>query len=397
MTFGRLVGRLAVALSISFSTSASAQLPEIRGYFLSVALPTLSGPFTNSVFSELSRLRLMASPTLGPVELDVAYENLWTYRSRSGSAPIFGAVGGGDGTDWLPLQGNVVAESQFTWRSRLDRLKLSYSHADRWELSAGRQTISWATTLFLTPADPFIPFDPSEPFREYRAGVDALRVRASTGPFSEVDLVLRPADTPSGNTITALGRATTVVNGWEVGGWAGVIHDDIAGSLAATVTVAGAVIRSEAVVRRSEGETVVRFVLGVDRSFSVSRRVLYLVFEYQRDGFGYGDVAELPQLVLSQPFQRGELQLLGRNAVALQSSYQAHPLVSLQLLVLTNLNDPSALLTPAISFSAGNELSLRGGLFLGIGADVTELGLPAPASEYGPLPTTIYISASAFF
>lgn len=395
MTFGRLVGRLAVALSISFSTSASAQLPEIRGYFLSVALPTLSGPFTNSVFSQLSRLRLMASPAFGPVELDIAYENLWTYRSRSGSAPIFGAVGGGDGSDWLPLQGNVIAESQFTWRSRLDRLKLSYSPPGRWEFSAGRQTVSWATTLLLTPADPFIPFDPSEPFREYRAGVDALRARVSTGPFSEVDLVLRPADTPSGNTITALGRATAVVHGWEVAGWAGVIHDDIGGSVAATVTVAGAIIRSEAVVRRSEGETVVRFVLGVDRSFSVSRRDLYLIFEYQRDGFGYGDVEELLQLFLSQPFQRGELQLLGRNTVALQSSYQAHPLVSLQLLVLTNLNDPSSLLTPAISFSAGNELSLRGGVFLGIGADVTELGLPA--SEYGALPTTIYVSASAFF
>ena len=45
------------------------------------------------------------------------------------------------------------------------------------DLIVGRQPVSWATTLFLTPADPFSPFDPADPFREYRGGVDAARLR----------------------------------------------------------------------------------------------------------------------------------------------------------------------------------------------------------------------------
>ena len=104
----------------------------------------------------------------------------------------------------------------------------------------GRQVISWASTLILTPADPFTPFDPADPFREYRAGVDAVRFQAYPGPFSEIDIVVRPVSTIDGDRITstidgdritALARAKTNWGGWDLGVWGGVLFDEPAGAL----------------------------------------------------------------------------------------------------------------------------------------------------------------------
>jgi hypothetical protein len=280
------------------------------------------------------------------------------------------------------------------WRDRVDHLSLRYAtHAV--ELTAGRQTISWATTLFLTPADPFAPFDPSEPFREYRTGVDALRARAFPAAFLELDGVVRPSTTPLEHTLTAALRARAAVGHWEIAGWGGVVHDDPAASLAATRTVAGAVLRAEGVLRRSAGRTVARLALGADRSFALAGRTLYLVAEYQRDGFGAARPEDLPGVLFSAPAARGELQAYGRDVTAWQVSYQVHPLLSLELLTLWDVDDGSALVAPALGYSAGSNLSFRAGLFAGAGPALLRTG--APGSEYGAVPTAGYVSLAAFF
>jgi hypothetical protein len=267
-------------------------------------------------------------------------------------------------------------------------------------VTAGRQAISWATTLLFTPADPFAPFDPAEPFREYRAGVDALRLHAFPGTFTEIDVVVRPADTPEGTTLTALGRVFTVVGRGEISGWAGVLHDEPTVSAATTWTVGGTALRLETVVTRdprdAEGnDPVARLAIGADRSFAAWGRDLYVALEYQRDGYGASGATGLLAVATSIPYARGEMQALGRDELAAQLRWQAHPLVSLELLVLGNPGDGSALLSPALSWSASDEATVRAGLFAGLGADRASTGLPG--SEYGPTPTFLYLSGSIYF
>jgi hypothetical protein len=50
-----------------------------------------------------------------------------------------------------------------------------------------------------------------------------------------------------------------------------------------------------------------------------------LIAEYQHDGFGAASSEDLLGVVASDPFQRGELQVLGRDVLAVQGSYQIHP------------------------------------------------------------------------
>lgn len=372
-----------------------AQAPELRGYYLHIVSATKEGPFSSSAMTDLKRLRAMLFPVLGPFALDIAYEHSLSVSTAAdhGFGTVLGVAGG---AEWANLQGTLAESGSVEWRHRVDRLALSYSPLSDVELTLGRQTISWATTLLLTPADPFAPFTPEEPFRDYRAGVDAFRARAFLGPFSDIDLVARPTETSAGTTLTALGRLHTVISGWELSTWAGVLHDGVSAAAGVTGTFAGAAARAEGVVRRVDESTDVRFTVGVDRSFPVAGSDLYLVAEYQRDGLGAPSEAEIPAVVAGGPSERGELQVIGRHTAALQASYQPDALWTASLLLLSNLGDPSLLIGPSVSYSVSDEATARAGIFLGIGEE-SAAGGDLPGSEYGAVPAFAYVALAAFF
>jgi hypothetical protein len=248
----------------------------------------------------------------------------------------------------------------------------------------------------LTPADPFVPFSPADPFREFRAGVDAARLRWYPGPLSEIDLVVRPTRTVVGREFTALGRGMTTWRNWELSGWGGSLYGDTAGAFGAAGSLGSWAVRGEAVIREQEGRAVVRGTVGVDHLLQVHERDLYVVVEYQRDGLGAARVGDYVGILRSNPFRRGELQVLGRDETVVQASYQLRPLLSLAGVWLWNLNDRSALVSPSLAYSLGDETSLTGGVFLGIGNDEVTARRPVP-SEYGVAGTTAFVSLSRFF
>jgi hypothetical protein len=388
----------ALLIALAGARVSYAQLPSIKGYYLNVPVWSDSTPFAIGGFGDINRLRFMTRPALGPLSLEVAYEHLVTYNQREAAARSGGALGVivPGGGEWLDLQWTIKESDHVVWGHRFDRLNLEWAPVEPLDLALGRQTISWATTLILTPADPFIPFDPSDPFREFRAGVDALRVQAFPGPLSDLDFVVRPSKTPVGETLTLAGRGRTVWWNWEVSAWAGMLHDEPATAVGAAGSVGSLALRTEASLREEDDDLVFRGTVGLDRLFNAFDRDLFVVLEYQHDGFGASSAEDLSRVIGSDPFARGELQVLGRDEIAAQSSYQVHPLWSTGLLLLWNLNDGSALLAPSVSYSASNEVTLRGGLFLGLGDD-TAGGQGELPSEYGIVPTFLYVSLTAFF
>jgi len=396
------------ALTASAPTPAEAQSLAERlrpaGYYLNVGTGSLDGPLTPAGVTDFQRLRLMMSPDVGPLHAEAAYEQSLELVSDAALALTPSLGQSSTGTGWLPLQWTIEDWEHGAWRHRFDRLSLSAPLGHSAELSAGRQPVSWATTLIFTPADPFTPFDPADPFREYRAGVDAARLQLFPGPFTELDFVLRLSELRDTTEVTALGRASTALGPWEISGWGGVLYGDGAAALAATLTAGGAAFRTEAEARWPDD--VLRLSLGVDRSFSVTGRDLYVVLEYQHDGYGVAGPEGYLDLLASDPFARGELQVIGRNEAAAQASLQATPLVTVDVLTTWNIDDGSLLLTPAVSWSVSSDVTLRGGLFFGLGEGSRELPVPigggdltisAPASEYGPVPSTLYLSLTGFF
>lgn len=394
---------LVLLILLTGAGTSQAQLPTVRGYYLNVGLWSDSTLYSTGGLFEINRLRVMSRPALGPLFLDIAYEHVFSWSERSGagaSGSILGAVVPSAG-EWADLDWTLEESDHVLWRHRFDRLSLGWSPIDILEITVGRQTISWATTLLLTPTDPFVPFDPSDPFREYRAGVDALRVQVFPSPLSELDFVLRPAKTElavlgEDTTLTLLARGRTTWKGWEISAWAGALHDDPAAAIATTGAVGRAALRGEASLREDNDDLKFRGTVGVDTRIEAFDRDLYLVFEYQHDGLGASSEDDISRVLASEAFARGELQTLGRDVAVGQASYQLHPLASAQLLVLWNLNDGSALLASAASYSVTNEARARAGLFWGIGSDdVTPEGFPR--SEFGPVSVLLYASLSVFF
>ena len=367
----------------------------LTGYLQTVPLVSGATEISESNVAGFNRFRLSTEPVLGSVSLEAAYEHALTGRWREASDGLgIGLVPSGG--EWLDLEWTVAQEEHVRWRHRFDRLNVGWSPSRSMDLSVGRQAVSWGTTLFLTPADPFLPFSPSDPFRQFRGGVDAGRLRLYPGPLSSLDLVVRPTDTPVGEELTALLRGLTTWQNWELSGWGGTLYGDRAGALAAAGGVGAWAVRVEAVIREIRGRVVGRGSLGLDRILQIRRRDLFVVLEYQRDGLAAAGPSEYLDILRSPEFQRGELQVLGRDEAVLQASYQFHPLWSVGGLWIWNLNDRSALLAPTFGYSAADEVSIGGGVYFGFGDDEITPERPLP-SEHGLSGTTGYASLSWFF
>lgn len=395
----RAVACAALLASTLATRPVAAQL-DVSGYALGMASRSGRSIWSRAGTTLLGRSRLMAAWTGGPLELDAAYEHVAT-RSAGGASTGLATPGAGGVGDWLGAEWVIARSSDAEWRHRFDRLSVRWS-SESVQVTVGRQAISWATTLFLTPADPFVPFDPSDPFRVYRAGVDAVRVAVFPGPFTELEAVVRPTETSYGTTTTALARAQTSVGGWAVGVWGGALHDEGAAAAFATGAVGATAVRAELSARADpDGGATVRGTLGVDRYFTPGGQDLYLVGEVQYDGFGARSAAALATVAASRPFARGDMQTLGRWALAAQASYQVHPLVALDAVALVNAGDGSVLLAPGASWSATSAASVRLGVFAGVGAETLPSPIPAPpslpGSEYGPVPPIGYLSLTWFF
>ena len=371
---------------------------EVSAYVLGVGGYQGSSALGESEGTALARTRLMPVLTSGGLTLDIAYEHVLS-QARSSTGFSITAPGGSAARtgDWLGLDWDLHSGSNTKWRHRLDRISLGFSGGPL-EVTIGRQAVSWATTLILTPADPFAPFNPSDPFREYRGGIDALRVRLFTGPFSEIEAVVRPTETAFGTTVTALGRVQTSRGGWAFGTWAGILHDQPAGALFATGALETNAIRAEVAIREHPNDEVaVRGAIGLDRFFTPGGKDVYFAVELQYDGFGAQNTSKLLETMSAKPFMQGEMQTIGQWTIASQLSYQIHPLVGVSGLALVNARDRSMLVSPGLNWSATGSLTVTAAAFRGLGTELTSPGTLGLGSEFGFIPAIGYISASWFF
>lgn len=375
-----------------------AQQPSwLSGYVLSVPLFSGATPLTASSASNFNRFRVTIEESVGDFSFEVAYENAVSFRQHN-TNPGFGLGGVQSGGEWFNLQGTIspVTQEHTVWQHRFDRMNVSWRPTDNIDLRVGRQAISWGTTLFLTPADPFIPFVPADPFRLFRAGVDAIRLRIYPSALSSLDFVVRPTDTEMGEEVTALARGLTTWRNWELSAWGGSLYGDVSGAVGAVGAIGSWALRGEAVIREY-GETLVgRGTIGVDRFFVVDGHDVSIQWEYQRDGLGAAVSEDYLRLLYSRAFQRGELQVFGRDETALSGSFMINPLWTVAGLSLWNLNDGSMLVAPTVAYSAGDETAISAGLYFGFGDDEVSSTRPLP-SEYGLSGITGFLSVSWFF
>jgi hypothetical protein len=344
--------------------------------FLRVDSPGASEPDRRD--SELATLRLTNESRLAGDWRFSAHGVLSFASPSAGAATTPLAAGREAGLDRLNLQGPV----------------------GRARLVAGRQAITWGTSFFWPALDLFAPFAPAQIERDYKRGVDAVRLTLPLGAFSELEAVGAVLGGSLRRDRAAAMLARIHLGGADVGVMGGDFHGDTVLGGFVTSELGGTGMRGELAHTRSgdPGDVIrgrARFwrgSIGVDRLLTP---VLSLTAELAWNGYGVGDPALYPALAGAQRIRRGEVNALGRQHAGVALAWEIHPLWRLGNTVLSNLRDRSVLWAPTLRWSTSDESEALFGAAVPFGR---RAGPDArPRSEYGLAPAMLFVGFKAYF
>ena len=317
----------------------------------------------------------------------------------SPAGPTATSIATGTTRRLLDLETTLVDERAVRVTLELDRLNVAWRHP-AFRLVAGRQAVTWGVDYFWPVLDLFAPFPPERVDREYKPGVDALRLTVPVGPLSELDLVAAGQGSSVGDdgSLAALGRVN--VGPADVGAMLGRFHRDTVVGAFLTANVRGTGLRGEVAFTDSGDPADARLGrarfwragAGLDRQLTAT---LTLTAEAAFNGFGVDDPRRYPVIAATDRVRRGEVNSPGRYYFGASLAWQVHPLVALTGSALVNLGDGSALLLPRADWSLADNLSLVLGGTFGLGPGREADG--RPGSEYGSAASTLYAAVRAYF
>lgn len=293
--------------------------------------------------------------------------------------------------DWA-----IVTQQGLAWRHEVDRASLAW-HRPGINLTIGRQAIGWGRGVMFGAVDLFAPFTPLEADREWRRGIDAVRVEVPLADRVSVDGVAAFGDSADASAFAGrlrgyAGRVDLEVMGGRRG-------RDLFGGVTSSAAVGAAEVHGEAAVFRASdagplgavGRTVVKAVAGASHRFGVGPGVLTFV-EYHYSGFGVerpGEiVARLGDPALVGRLLRGDMQIVGRHALAVLASSELSPELSLGAQWLHSPTDASGVVTPTSTVSFGDAASLVMSLYVPYGRRPAGVTL---RSEYGGTPLSAFL------
>lgn len=343
----------------------------------------------------------------------------------------FSGLGRGRGTGTINLGGGktryrAVDEASEWWTRDdvsallwVDRLnvKLALRHMD---LTLGRQAVTFGKAHFWNPLDVYLPFDPNQFDRDYKAGVDAVRADIPLGGFSGITLVgvLGRETDDSGKYLdgertfdaswygsSVLGRFFTNMGGFDLALQGGKIYGGYQIGAGVVGEVKGVEVRAEAAYFKSRGSPVLppplegelfedhlMVVAGLGRRFESS---LIMEVEYLYNGGGESNELNTAALRLD----RGCIRHLGRHLAGFLASYELTPLVIGRFTALYSFSDGSVAVQPTVTLSVSNNSELLAGTGLNFGRrpGTNPTGSTNVRSEFGSRPHFFFAEFKVYF
>lgn len=319
----------------------------------------------------------------------------------------------------LDLTWNQIHEDAFSSYFSIDRANMKF-RLSKSDITIGRQAISFGSAWFWNPLDIFYPFDAQAVDRDYKMGVDAIRLDIPIGQISGVNCIttfgsklrLRPNNTFESEGLdfdrygsAILLRYFNTWDGWDVAVQGGKIYGGYQFGGGVVGEVNKVQIRAEAATFFSENSDPMplpftgniyndnyQFVIGLGRLYNNS---LDIEMEYLFNGAT--DTSDLDASSIRMRYQANRHlseQLLGANI-----GYQFSPLVHGQLVSIVSLSDSSYQIEPFITYSVGNNSDLLLGCVLNFGQTPVELapGVSSLRSEFGSYPSAIFAEYKHYF
>jgi hypothetical protein len=291
--------------------------------------------------------------------------------------------------DWWDLQHSFTDSGERYAAQRVDRLSLAYS-GEQAVLRLGRQALTWGGGLAFHPMDLFNPFPPNVIDTEYKPGADMLYGQWLFDSGADIQGVVAPRRDRLTHRVAADQSAAGLKwhgflgaeqqNGYELM-LARDYDADVLG-LALNGTLGGATWTAEAVpARLSDRSLYASWLANIQYAWTCYARNCSGFAEYFRNDFGVSDsgstLADLPA-PLTDRLARGDLFTVSRDYLALGLTLEWTPLLNIKPLLITNLDDGSALLV----VQAVRSLSENARLTLAV-----QSGLGPRGTEYGGLET----------
>jgi hypothetical protein len=302
------------------------------------------------------------------------------------------------------------------WLDRFN-VKIALPAAD---ITLGRQAITFGKAYFWNPLDVFLPFDPNQFDRDYKPGVDALRVDIPLGEFSgctmvgalgrKLDLIGEYIDGDhffdhSWYGSALLGRIFANFHSWDLVLQGGKIYGgyQLGGGLIGEIK--GLEVRGEAAyfwevdspsllapLRGDLIEDYLTAVVGLGHRFE-NTLVLELEFLYN----GGGETDDLDTAWIR--FLSGNILQLGRHLVGFLASYDFLPILIGNFALISSLDDGSVLVQPYLTLSLSDEAELLLGATINVGKrpDGDSLQDLQINSEFGSFPNFYFFEIKYYF
>jgi len=338
---------------------------------------------------------------------ELAYEQRARWLSR----------GAGTGGGVLPCEADVPFRirqldwqvindgERFIWRHEIDRAFVSF-HRQWGEVTLGRQAIGLGRGRLFSAVDIFSPFSPLEVDREWRQGVDAARVEYQLSDTSSAEVIAAIGETWQKSALVARLR----------GYFDDIDAEFIFGKRAEDLMVAGVVsaavmeaevhcelalyntpeVQDDGGIFNNDHE-VAKTVFGGSYTFDVGNGLTFLS-EYHYSGFGLKDVGRATDKIAESTFAermiRGDMQILGREALAYQLSYPFSISLNGAFLILHSPQDGSAILSPSLTWDFSESASLLGSIFIPYGDQPSGGKIK---SEYGGTPLSFFLQLRMYY
>ena len=380
----RETAAFAVAAILAAAAAAPAQEfklgASLRNYNF-YRLDNKAGDDSSRHDTEFAALRLVPVASFGE---HVKFESNMVLEMTSPPGSPAAALVTGRSRTYLPLDYGRNPTAAIEMTGYFDRLNVRI-HTSKADLVVGRQAITWGVNTLWPALDLFAPFTPTQIDRDYKAGVDAVRLTVPIESHSEFQVVgAALGDSPrrDGAGGALLRVSAGAADFGVMGGW---FHRDVVAGGFMAVNIHGALLRGEASWTRA-GDALDRLRrpkfwrggLGLERQLSSSWNWM---MEVARDGYGDTDVLGYPAILASDRMRRGEVRGLGRWYAGTVLTWKVHPLVTLTNTALVNCSDTSAVWIPVLAWSVASGFEIITGAQLAFGPPPGPAGVPG--SEYG--------------
>lgn len=292
-----------------------------------------------------------------------------------------------------PIDHQAIEQEHLLVSERLAYAFLHF-HYNIFDITIGRQPISYGQTFFWNPMDWLTSFDPNEFDREYKPAVDAVKLEFQIGLFSGASVAYASGDDGDWDKSAVTARYYVNIKGWDLELLAGKVREDARGGIGFAGDVWGVASRGEfsyfKPLEAADSDPFVQATFEMDYTWPNNTR---LMGELHYNGYGEEE-ADYEALLLDERILSGEIYNLGRFYVGALASFEITPLLKPEFRILANLTDGSVLWNPILNYSVSDDVDLAAGVIISTGAEPEGLTIE---TEFGAYPNLAWLQIKYSF